>query len=57
LEEGKFDEDEFLVSKEGMGGGVSSQVIIDASGCQCGGGVQSVDECCGNYGDIGLDGN
>ncbi len=54
---GNFDEDEFLVNKEGMGGGVSGQVMIDALGCQCGGGVQVVDECGGSCGDISLDGN
>jgi hypothetical protein len=40
-----------------MGEGVSGQVMIDASGCQCGGGVQSVDECGGNDGDISVDGD
>jgi hypothetical protein len=40
-----------------MGGGFSGQFMIDASGCQCGGGVQSVDECGGNNGDISLDGD
>ncbi len=52
---GKFDKDKFLVNKEGRGGGVSGQVMINASGCQCGVGVQSIDEC-GDYDeDIGLD--
>ena len=40
-----------------MGGGVSGQIMIDASGCQCEGGVQSVDECGGNDVDIGVDGD
>jgi hypothetical protein len=40
-----------------MGGGVSGQVMSDALGWQCGGGVQSMDECGGNDGDIGLDGD
>ncbi len=40
-----------------MGGGVSGQVMIDALGCQRRGGVQSMDECGGNDGDIDLDGD
>jgi hypothetical protein len=39
-----------------MGEGVSGQVMIDALGCQCRGGVQNMDECGINYRDIGLDG-
>ncbi len=34
---GMFNEDKFLVDKEGMGVGVSGQVMIDAPSCQCGG--------------------
>ncbi len=40
-----------------MGGGVSGQIMNDALGCQYGGGVQRVDECGGNDGDIGVDGD
>jgi hypothetical protein len=40
-----------------MGGGVSGQIMIDALGCQCGGGAQSMDECGGNDGDISVDGD
>ncbi len=54
---GEFDEDEFLVNKKGMGGGVSGQIMIDALGCQCGAGVQGMDECGGNNGGIGVDGD
>ncbi len=54
---GKFNEDKFVVDKEGMGGGVIGQVMIYASDCQCGGEVQSMDECGGNDGVISLDGD
>ncbi len=40
---GKFNEDEFLVDKEWVGGEVSGQVMINALGCQCGVEVQSVE--------------
>ncbi len=31
--------------------------MIDALGCQCGGGVQGIDECGGNDGGISVDGD